>query len=272
MTRTTVPTATACTTATTTGTTGAPARVSLPRRTAVVVTGLLASALPLVWGIGAVGMLATGHEADHRFHQMTGQGVLLAVLWLGGLLPLVRAGLRGRRPATAAALHHLSFVLAAGVAAVLSPGAGAAPVAVITAVTGALLWAALPVRPRVRGAFAGGLDLALAPVALLTAALVTPFALGQVELQRAMGDEHAEMAHYFDMAWVVFALLGLAACAALSASARSLSVWASAGLLVTGASRIVFTPDVTWSVLAMALGAAGLALTAVRVTPGRTAA
>ena len=238
-------------------------RVSALRRVALGVTGLLACALPTVWGAGSVVMLATGIEADHRFHQVTGQGVLLAVLWLGALLPLLRAGFRGRRPSTVSGLHSLGFVAATVAAGALTQEAGAGPVAAITVVTTALVWAALPLRPRLRGS-AAGLDPVLAPVALLAAALVIPFALGEVDLQQAMADEHAEMAHYFDMAWVTFGLVAMAALAALAPVARRLAIGATAGLLVVGVSRIVFTPDVTWSVLAMTLGGVGLALAVLR--------
>jgi len=248
------------------------ARVPVLRRAAVVGTGLLACLLPVSFGLSAAGMLVTGVEADHRFHQVTGQGVLLSALWLGALLPLVVAGLRGRRPSTSTALHHLAVVAAALVAGALAPGVGGALVAGYAAVTGALVWSALPVRPRLRGAFTRGLDLALVPLALLTAALVTPFALSEVDLQNALVDEHAEMAHYFDMAWVVLALLGLAVAAALAPAARALSVWASTGLLVTGAARYLLTDEVTWSASAVALGAAGLALVAARASSPRTAA
>jgi hypothetical protein len=244
---------------------------SVPRRAAVAVTGLLACALPVVWGCATAVELATGVQADHRFHQVTGQGLLLSALWLGGLVPLVRAGLRGRRPSTSAALHALAFLTATVLAAALVP-ADLGLVAVITAGTTGLLWLALPVRPRLRGAWSGGLDLALAPAALLTAALVAPFALGQADLQHAGADEHAELTHYVDMAWVVLAIAALAAVAALCGAARSLSVWASAGLVVTGAARAAFTPDVTWSSLAVALGTAGLLLAAARRAAVRTGA
>ena len=250
----------------------APARPSAARRTAVGAAGLLACALPVVWGCAVAGMLATGTEADHRFHQVTGQGLLLSGVWLGGLVPLVRAGLRGRRPSTAAGLHHLAFLVATVLACGLAPQAGAGAVAGVAVVTGGLLWLALPQRPRLRGALTGGPDVLLAPAALLTAALVTPFALGQVELQHAMGDEHADMAHYVDMAWVVLALVALGVVAALSPVARSLAHWTGAGLVVTGLARAAFTADVTWSVLAVALGAATTAATLLRHRVPGTAA
>ena len=246
-------------------------RVPLLRRAAVVLAAVPACGLPLVWGIAAAVELATGVQADHRFHQVTGQGLLLSAVWLGGLLPLVAAGLRGRRPSTAAGLHALAFACATLLVAALSPGDGIAAVAGITTVGAALLWAALPLRPRLRGAFSGGLDVLLAPLALLTAALVTPFALSEIDLQSAHLDEHAELAHYVDMAWVTLALVALAVAAALAPAARRLSVWASAGLVVTGAARYAFTDEVTWSALAVALGGAGLAVAAVRASSSRTA-
>jgi hypothetical protein len=239
-------------------------RVSPGRRLAVGTATLLASALPLVWGTASALQLATGTEADHRFHQVTGQGLLLAALWLGGVLPLGWAGLRGRRPATPAALQHLAFVAATLLAVPLAPGNGVVAVGAITAASGALLWAALPVTPDLRGAFRDGLDPVLAPVALLTAAVVVPFALGDAELQRGMVDEHAEMTHYFDMAWVTFVLVAMAAVGALSARARVLAVGATAGLLLTGVSRLVFTTNVMWSWVAIVLGAAGLAVALLR--------
>jgi len=45
--------------------------------------------------------------------------------------------------------------------------------------------------------------------------------------------------------------------AALVPSARRRAYWLTGGLVLIGATRMAFTPDVTWSLLAMALGAAG---------------
>ena len=53
------------------------ARPSRRRRAALVLSGVLVLALPLLWGLGSLVALLTGHEADHRFHQLTGEGVLL---------------------------------------------------------------------------------------------------------------------------------------------------------------------------------------------------
>jgi len=239
-------------------------RPSVLRRVALVAAALPACALPVIWGGGAAGMLLTGFEPDHRFHQVTGQGVLTGVLWLAGLLPLVVAGWRGRRPSTAAGLQHLAFVAASVIAGLSVPGDGVVALALIIAVTGALVWAALPLRPRLRGAF-GSLDPALAPVAALTAALYAPCALAQRALQGTSHDEHAQMTHYFDMAWVSLALVVLAVVAAVAGGARRLAVWSTAGTLVVGAARLGFTGELPWSSAAIALGLAGTVVAVVRV-------
>src|SRR5215213_5630639 len=85
---------------------GAPVRPSVLRRVAVVAAGVVAGALPTMWGISTVGELVTGAERDHLFHQLTGQGLLVSALWLGALLPLLAAGWRGRRPGAGPALLH----------------------------------------------------------------------------------------------------------------------------------------------------------------------
>ena len=242
-------------------TTAAPAtRPSAGRRAAVAVTGTLAVLLPAVWSVGIVVQLLTGTEADHRFHQVTGQGLLLCALWLAGLVPLVRAGWRGAAPSAAAVAQAALFAGSGLAMGLLAPGAGALPVAVVTVVTTSLLWAALPVRPRMRGMLGSRgplLDPVLAPVVLLAAALMTPFVAGEVELQNASGDEHAHMAHYFDMAWISVALVLVGALAAAVPAARRRALWLTGGLTVIGAARTAFTAEVTWSVLAVALGLVG---------------
>jgi hypothetical protein len=239
-------------------------RPSALRRVALVAAGLPACFLPLIWGGGAAAMLLTGYEDDHRFHQATGQGVLTGILWLAGLLPLLVAGWRGRRPSTAAGLQHLAFVAASLVAGLFIPGPGVVALALIIAVTGALVWAALPLRPRLRGAL-GALDPALAPVAALTAALYVPFVLGQRALQSTSGDEHAQMTHYFDMAWVSLELVALALVAAVAGGARRLAVWSTVGTLVVGAARLGFTGELAWSSAAIALGVVGTVVAVVRM-------
>jgi hypothetical protein len=238
------------------GTTPAPARPTRGRRTAVALTGALACLAPTVWSVAIVVQLATGTEADHRFHQVTGQGLLLCALWLAGLVPMVRAGWRGVAPSAATVAQAALFAGAGLAMGLLAPGAGALPVAVATVVTTAALWAALPVRPRMRGML-DQVDPVLAPVVLLAAALVTPFAAGEVELQHTSGDEHAHMAHYFDMAWVSVALVLVGGLAALAPAARRRALWTTGGLVVIGAARTVFTGELTWSLLAVALGVVG---------------
>jgi cytochrome bd-type quinol oxidase subunit 2 len=110
----------------------------------------------------------------------------------------------------------------------------------------------------VRG-LTGHLDPVLAPVTLLAAALLAPFVVGEVELQNTSGDEHAHMAHYFDMAWLSVALVLVGVLATVLPSARRRALWTTGGLVAVGAARTAFTPDVTWSLLAVALGLAGTA-------------
>ena len=66
-------------------------RPSDRRRTAVGVTGFLACALPTIFTINLSRMLLVGELSEHRFHQLTGQGLLLCLLWLAV------AGVRSRR-------------------------------------------------------------------------------------------------------------------------------------------------------------------------------
>ena len=54
---------------------------------------------------------------------------------------------RGRRPSTAAGLLHLTFVGVGLACSVAAPGGGAPILTGLIAVTGALVWAALPLRP-----------------------------------------------------------------------------------------------------------------------------
>lgn len=248
-------------------------RPSVQRRVAVGVTGFLAGALPLMWGAGSLLELVGGNQPDHRFHQVTGQGVLLAVLWLYGVLRVAAAGWRGRRPSAPAALGHLAFVAATALTAATVPGEGVVAVAAIVAVTGGLLWLAVPQRPWLRG-LKPALDPMLAPVALLGAALYTPFVLAQRTLQATSHDEHAQLTHYFDMAWVCLAIVALGAVAALVPAGRRLAVLAGAGTVVIGVARLAFVGEVAWSLAAVGLGLAGIALALLRtrVRPDRESA
>jgi hypothetical protein len=79
-------------------------------------------------------------------------------------------------------------------------------------------------------------------------------------LQNSAVDEHAEAAHYFDMAWVSVILVLLGVVAAAVPAARGQVWWMTGGVLLIGATRLAFTADVTWSLLAIPTGAVGSAL------------
>jgi hypothetical protein len=238
-------------------------RLSVGRGIALGLGTLLTGVLPVSFGVTALVDLLSGTESDHRFHQITGQGVLLAVLWLGGLVPLILAGWRRRVPSVAAGLRHLAVVAGGVVAAALAPGNGGAVLAVVLIATGALLWAALPARPPLAGALRTlDIDPVLAPIALLAAALLTPYLMHEAALQRAMADEHAKLSHYFDMAWVSTIVILFALLAAALRVARRLMGWAAGALLVLGGAALAFTDDTlrAWLTLLLGVAAVGGAL------------
>jgi hypothetical protein len=200
----TAPTAPADT-ITSAGTTRIPGpRPSWFRLVALAMTSFLTLALPVMWGATALLYLVTGVEADHRFHQIIGQGLVLSVLWLSGLVPIVVAGWRRRPPAPGVVIQHAAFVAATVLAGGYAPQNGGLVVAGIVLVTTGLLWWALPapLPLRVR---TDALDPLATPLALLAAALLVPYGLAEGGIQRTSHDEHAQMSHYFDMAWVAFA-------------------------------------------------------------------
>ena len=222
------------------------------RRVALAASGFLSCALPCVFTVNISRMLVAGDLSGHRFHQLTGQGLLLFLLWFAGLVPLLRAGWRGRRPSTAAGLLHLTFVGVGLACSVAAPGGGAPVLTVVIAVTGALVWAALPVRPRIRTELR--VDPLLAPLALLMAALQTPYAVGQVALQdRAVG-HHAQNPHYFDMAWLVMVVVVLGLLGAVVPVARRLSLWSAAVAAGTGLAGVALGESLPWSVSTLVLG------------------
>ena len=227
-------------------------RPSNRRRTAVGVTGFLACALPTVFTINLSRMLLVGELSEHRFHQLTGQGLLLFLLWFAGLVPLLRAGWTGRTPSTAAGLLHLTFVGVGLACSVAAPGGGAPILTGLIAVTGALVWAALPVRPRLRTGLR--VDPLLAPLALLMAALQTPYAVGQVALQNQATGHHAQNPHYFDMAWLTMVVVVLGVLAAVVPVARRLSLWSAAVATGTGMAGVALGESLSWSVPTLVLG------------------
>lgn len=228
------------------------ARPGRGRRAVLAVVGLLNCALPTVFTINITRMLMTGELSDHRFHQATGQGLILFALWLLPILSMLRAGWQGRRPSTAAGYLHLVLIVLGVVCAALAPGGGAPFLVGIIALTGALLWLALPQRPQLRGPVQ--IDPLLAPIALTGSALLLPYAADQIGLQNAATGHHAQNPHYFDMAWISVTLTSLAFLAALKPALRVLGVWFGAGLVVLGTAATAFGENLTWSLAVLTLG------------------
>lgn len=252
--------------------TEAPTGASRPsgrRRAAVAVAAFLACAIPVTFTMTITAMLVTGTHADHRFHQLTGQGLVLTALWLGALLPLARAGWRGRRPSTAAGYRHLAL-LGTGVAAcAVAPGGGAPVLLAVATVTGAILWAALPLRPRLRGTVS--VDPVLLPLALLVGAVLMPYAVDQLALQNAATTGyHSHNPHLYDMAWVVTTIAVLALVGAVVREARGLLTWVAAGCTVIGAAGLVTGESAVWSGAVLSLGL--VSFLAPRLARSRTAA
>ena len=75
-------------------------------------------------------------SADHRFHQVTGQGLLLCALWLGRPGAAAAGRLARRRAVRRGRSRTPALFAGAGLAVgLLAPGAGGLPVAVVTVVT-----------------------------------------------------------------------------------------------------------------------------------------
>lgn len=232
-----------------------PAPVRRPtrlRRTALAAAGVLTCALPVVFTISMTRMLVTGELAEHRFHQLTGQGLLLCALWLGGLVPLLRAGWSGRRPSSAAGLLHLTFMATGVAAAVAAPGGGAPALVGLVVFSGGLLWLALPVRPRLR--LPVRVDPVLTPLALVTAAVATPYVLDQIALQNSATGLHADNPHYFDMAWMVTTLVVVAILGAVLPAVRRLALLGGVGLVWTGTMGVLLDSDRPWTLALLGLG------------------
>jgi hypothetical protein len=235
------------------------------RRAALLVAGVVGCLLPTVWTVNFIRMLATGELADHRFHQLTGQGLLLTSLWLGALVPMLVAGWRGRRPSTAPAVLHLSFVVVGTACALAAPQGGARELMALIGATGTLVWLALPRRARLRGPVDVS-PLSLAP-ALLASAVVTPYALDQIALQHVATGLHAADPHFFDMAWMTLVLAVVGLLGALLRRARVLLAVSGAGLAATGIAMLALGEPTTTGTLFTGAGlllAAAWALTSRR--------
>ena len=238
------------------------------RRTALVAAGLLACAVPVVFTLNITRMLVTGIDTDHRFHQLTGQGEILFALWLLPLLALLRAGWRGRRPGTATGWAHLVLVVAGAGCAVAAPGGGAPALVGLIAITGSLVWAALPSRPRLRARVQ--VDPLLMPVALVSSAVLLPYAVDQVALQNAATTGfHAENPHYFDMAWIAVVLAAHALLAGILPAARVLAVGFAGAMVALGSAGLALGESTSWSGAALACGVLAAAASVVvrRRTP-----
>ena len=229
------------------------------RRTALVATGFLACALPTVFTVNVTRMLLTGQYADHRFHQATGQGLILFALWLVPLVGLLRAGWSGRRPSSALGWQHVAFVATGILTAAIAPGGGAPWLVGVIAITGALTWVALPQRPRLCAGLQ--IDPVLAPVALIGCAVLTPYVIDQLAAQNAVtGGHHAHNPHLFDMAWMSACLIALGIVGATLPAARHLVGWLGGGVVALGAAGLLFGQDARWSSLVLGVGIlAGLA-------------
>ena len=222
------------------------------RRAALGVTGFLACALPVLWVVNLSRMVLVGELAEHRFHQLTGQGLLTAALWLAALLPLLRAGWRGERPGTATGLLHLAFVAVGLVLSVIAPQGGAFVLMAVIAATGALVWLALPLRPRL-----GTLEVAPAPLAaaLLLSAAVAPYAVDQIALQHVATGHHAENPHYFDMAWMLVTCAALGVLGSLVAGTRRLLAWSGVPVVLTGVAMLALDQPTGTGLLLLGAGA-----------------
>jgi hypothetical protein len=172
---------------------------------------------------------------------------------LAGLVPMVRAGWRGTAPA-ARPSSQAGLMAGSGLAVgLLAHGAGGLAVAgYADRLDAAALGGACRTAPRCGPAPTP--RPVLAPV-VLHAARWSRLRHREVELQNTSGDEHAHMAHYFDMAWVSVALVLVGALAALVPAARRRVLWLTGGLVLIGAARIAFTrPTSRGPLLAVALG------------------
>jgi hypothetical protein len=218
-------------------------------RIAEAVALVIAGALPLVWSIAAVVSFVSGDDGgEHRFHDLTGTGVVLGVLWLGAVLGLARGG--GRRPAALAQL--LGIGAAAALATALS---GESPILpVVVAVPGLVLLALRSDRAELRRLRPSP---ALAALAVAAAVPLVPYAAGQGHLQSVSHDAHASLEHYFDMAWIALAIPVTAGVAALGVRGwRFPAGCAAAAAAIFGTAAVLFpgqesSPGAGWGSVAI---------------------
>ena len=236
-------------------------RPTKKRRAALALAGVLACAMPVLFTLNITRMLLTGVLPDHRFHQLTGQGEILFALWLWPIGAMLRAGWGGRRPATWTGYMHLSLIATGALTAAVAPGGGAPFLVAVIAIGGAVLWAVLPARPRLRVGLQ--VDPLMAPIALLGSALLLPYALDQLGLQNAATGHHAKNPHFFDQAWIAVDMATLALLAALVPAARGLARWFAGGMIVLGAAGLALGEDVVVFAGLLAVGMAAAVARAV---------
>jgi hypothetical protein len=226
-----------------------PTARSRGRRIATAVALVIAGLLPFVWSISAVVSFIGGEDGgEHRFHDLTGVGVVLGVLWLGAVIGLVREG--GRRPAALAQL--LGVGVAAAVATALSGESPVLPVVVL--VPGVVLLALRSDRTDLRRLRPSP---AIAALAIAAAVPLVPYAVGQAHLQAASHDAHASLEHYFDMAWIALAIPVTAGVAALGIRGwRFPAGCAAAAAAIFGTAAVLFpgqesSPGAGWGSVAI---------------------
>lgn len=243
-------------------------RPSARRRVAVAAAGLVGCAIPVTFTVTITAMLVTGADVDHRFHQLTGKGLVLLALWLGSVVPLVRAGWCGRRPSTAAGYRQLAFIGTGVATSAIAAGGGSRALVAVATVTGALLWAALPLRPPLSGTFA--VHPVLTPLALVVGGVLMPYAVDQLALQNAaITGYHSQNPHYFDMAWMVTTLTAMAVLGGVIREARSLFGWVAGACTVIGAAGLVTGEATVWSLAVVALGAVSFLAPRIAQFPNR---
>ncbi|MCF6379365.1 hypothetical protein L2K70_17275 [Nocardioides KLBMP 9356] len=238
------------------------------RRSLLVVAGVLACGVPVVFTLNITRMLVMGIDTDHRFHQLTGQGEILFALWLLPLLALLRAGWQGRRPGTAAGWAHLVLVAAGAGCAVAAPGGGAPALVGLIGITGSFVWVALPLRPQLRVGVQ--VDPLLMPVALAASAVLLPYAVDQIGLQNAATTGfHSENPHYFDMAWIAVVLAAYALLAGLLPAARVLATGFVVAMVWLGSAGLALGESTAWSLSFLVVGVLTAAASVVvrRQTP-----
>ena len=154
--------------------------------------------------------------------------------------------------AVVVALFLLGTLIAAGILGFATDDISRGWALLIIAVGGALLWWALPVRPRLRSAVQ--IDPILLPVSLVLAAVLLPYAVDQIGLQNEATGHHAQNPHLFDMAWLAVVMVAQAVLAALLPAARALALPVALATVALGAAGLAFGEATGGSWVAIVLG------------------